>query len=111
MTPFAVMRKLFFTPIYPILIHGIETCGDSSVTQLNRLTNNLNKSVTINGKEFTRRVSQTVKTQYSRPWNISYVSPTAEATNARVISADSRIYADVRMLADEQVYGYRRERR
>ena len=52
---FTVMRKLFFTIIYPFLTHGIEIWGIFSVTQLNRLDSKLNKSVTIIGKEPTRR--------------------------------------------------------
>ena len=55
MIPFTVMRKLFFTLIYPFLTYGIEIWGHSSVTQLNRLDSKLNKSVTVIGKEPTRR--------------------------------------------------------
>ena len=50
MMPFTVMRKLFFTPIYPLLTYGIDTWGHSSVTQLNRLDSKLKKSVQIFGK-------------------------------------------------------------
>ena len=49
------MRKLFYTLIHPFLTYDIEMWRHSSVTKLDRLDNKINKSVTIIGKEPTRR--------------------------------------------------------
>ena len=53
----AVMRRLYFTLVYPFLTYGIEICGHSSVTQLLRLNSQLVKTVIINAKKHIRRES------------------------------------------------------
>ena len=70
--PHYILRKLYFTLVYPFLTYGIETWGSSSRTVLNKLCNAQNKCLKLIAGEVFLDIDVMYKVLNVFPFNVVY---------------------------------------